>query len=92
VQHLSYSTQTPDDAEFVQLIYTSRLRKDKHQREQELTRMRLVDDYGLGDNPDVLFSFAEALYVRFRWAECFAITSRWVSFTLSTFSSRLIVA
>ncbi|EAU85567.2 cell division control protein 16 [Coprinopsis cinerea okayama7 len=81
IQGLSYSTQTPEDAEFVQLIYTSRLRKDKHHREHELTRMRLVDDYGLGDNPDVLFSFADALYASFRWAECFAITSRIMSLT-----------
>lgn len=35
-----------------------------------------MDDYGLGDNPDVLCSFADALYVSFRWADCFAITSR----------------
>jgi hypothetical protein len=32
--------------------------------------------YGLGDNPDVLFSFADALYAGFRWADCFAITER----------------
>ncbi|TFK21162.1 TPR-like protein [Coprinopsis marcescibilis] len=81
IQGLSYSAQTPEDAEFVQLMYTSRLRKDKHKREHELTRMRLVDDYGLGDNPDVLFSFADALYSGFRWAECYAITSRIMGLT-----------
>ncbi|KAF8737592.1 hypothetical protein AX14_012591 [Amanita brunnescens Koide BX004] len=76
VQGLAFSQQTPEDAEFVQLIYTSRLRKYKHNVEHALTRQRLVDDYGLGDNPDVLCSFADALYVSFRWADCFAITSR----------------
>jgi len=81
MQGLSYSTQTPEDAEFVQLIYTSRLRKDKHQAEHALTRSRLVDDFGLGDNPDVLFSFADALYTDFRWAECYAITSRIMGLT-----------
>ncbi|KAF8876755.1 hypothetical protein BD779DRAFT_1559710 [Infundibulicybe gibba] len=76
VQGLAYSSQTPQDAEFVQLIYTARLRKYKHVTEHALTRQRLVDEYGLGDNPDVLFSFADALYSNFRWADCFVITSR----------------
>lgn len=81
IQGLSYATQTPEDAEFVQLIYTSRLRKDKHHVEHALTRSRLVDDFGLGDNPDVMFSFADALYTDFRWAECYAITSRIMNMT-----------
>lgn len=76
MQGLAYSQQTPEDAEFVQLIYTTRLRKYKHNVEHALTRQRLVEDYSLGDNPDVLYSFADALYVNFRWADCFAITSR----------------
>ncbi|KDQ57264.1 hypothetical protein JAAARDRAFT_58730 [Jaapia argillacea MUCL 33604] len=76
VQGLAYKEQTPDDAEFVRLIYTARLRKYKHIEEQALVRRRLVEEFGLSDNPDVLFSFADALYAQFRWADCFAITSR----------------
>ncbi|KAG6849727.1 hypothetical protein H0H93_005930 [Arthromyces matolae] len=76
VQGLEYKQQTPQDAEFVRLIYTCRLRKYKHASEHALTRQRLVDEYGLGDNPDVLYSFADALYANFRWADCFVITSR----------------
>ncbi|KAJ7227065.1 cell division control protein 16 [Mycena pura] len=76
VQSLAYSSQTPQDASFVQLIYTARLRKYNHAAEHALTRRRLVEEYGLGDNPDVLFSFADALYTQFRWADCFAITTR----------------
>ncbi|KAF7794820.1 hypothetical protein EIP86_005962 [Pleurotus ostreatoroseus] len=79
VQTLSYKQQTPADAEFVRLIYTSRLRKYKHGEEHALARRKLVEDYGLGDNPDVLFSFADALYTQFRWADCFAITSKILS-------------
>jgi anaphase-promoting complex subunit 6 len=60
----------------VQLIYTARLRKNKHTAEHGLAHQRLVEEYGLGDNPDVLFSFAEALYARFCWSDCFAITTR----------------
>jgi anaphase-promoting complex subunit 6 len=82
VQGLAYGSQTPQDAAFVQLIYTTRLRKYKHAAEHALTRQRLVEEYGLGDNPDVLFSFADALYAEFRWADCFAITSRCVCFDL----------
>ncbi|PPQ91029.1 hypothetical protein CVT25_013954 [Psilocybe cyanescens] len=76
VQGLAYAAQAPEDAQFVQLIYTARLRKYKHHTEHALTRTRLVDEYGLGDNPDVLFSFADALYSSFRWADCFTMTSR----------------
>ncbi|KAL4062109.1 hypothetical protein V8B97DRAFT_2041620 [Scleroderma yunnanense] len=76
VQGLAYKQQTHDDADFIQLMYTSRLRKYKHAEEHALTRQRLVEDYQLPDNPDVLYSFADALYTQHRWADCFAITSR----------------
>ncbi|KAF9059802.1 hypothetical protein BDP27DRAFT_1340749 [Rhodocollybia butyracea] len=71
VQGLAYASQAPQDAAFIQLIYTTRLRKYKHAEEHALTRQRLVEEYGLGDNPDVLFSFADALYANFRWSDCF---------------------
>ena len=77
VAHRGYREQTPADADFVRLAYQSRLRKYKHTEEHALIRKRLVDEYGLGDNPDVLFSFADALYTQLRWADCFAVTSRY---------------
>jgi anaphase-promoting complex subunit 6 len=80
VQSLAYKEQTPEDAEFVRLVYTSRLRKYKHAKEHALTRRRLVEEFGLSDNPDVLFSFADALYAQFRWSDCYAITSRYELF------------
>ncbi|KAF9027129.1 TPR-like protein [Hymenopellis radicata] len=76
VQSLPYSAQVPKDAEFVQLMYTTRLRKYKHAEEHAITRQRLVQEYNLGDNPDVLYSFADSLYLSFRWKDCFTITSR----------------
>jgi anaphase-promoting complex subunit 6 len=76
VQSLAYKEQTPEDAEFVRLVYTSRLRKYKHAEEHALARKRLVKEFGLSDNPDVLFSFADTLYAQFRWLDCYAITSR----------------
>ncbi|KAG6330678.1 hypothetical protein ID866_8412 [Astraeus odoratus] len=76
IQGLAYKQQTNEDADFVQLMYTSRLRKCKHIEEHALTRQRLVEDYKLSDNPDVLYSFADALYTQFRWADCFVITTR----------------
>lgn len=76
IQKLSYAEQTPEDAEFIQLIYTIRLRKFKHLEEMSLARAKLVEDYGLGDNIDVLFGFADTLYSQFRWADCYAVTSR----------------
>lgn len=76
VQGLAYKEQTPEDADFMRIMYTSRLRKLKHAEEHALARTRLVDEYGLGDNPDVLYSFADALYTNFRFADCFTVTSR----------------
>lgn len=61
----------------MRIMYTSRLRKLKHAEEHTLARTRLVDEYGLGDNPDVLYSFADALYTNFRFADCFTVTSRY---------------
>ena len=83
MQTLAYKEQTPQDADFVRMMYTSRLRKYKHASEHALARKKLVQDYGLGDNPDVLFSFADALYSHFRWADCFTVTSRQVSQTFA---------
>jgi hypothetical protein len=85
VQGLAYKEQTPEDADFVQLIYTARLRKYKHAEEHALTRRRLADEFGLSDNPDVLFSFADALYAQFRWADCFILTSRYAVTRLCAF-------
>ena len=82
MQGLAYSSQTPEDASFVQLIYTARLRKYKHEAEHALTRQKLVEEYGLGDNPDVLYSFADALYAKFRWADCHLITQRCIIFSI----------
>lgn len=57
-------------------MYTSRLRKYRHAKEHALARRRLVEDYKLADNPDILYSFADALFIQLRWADCFVITSR----------------
>ena len=59
------------------MMYTSRLRKYKHAEEHALARRNLCEKYALSDNPDVMYSFADALYTQFRWADCFAITSRY---------------
>ena len=76
VQGLAYKQQIPEDAEFVRLIYTSRLRKYKHQAAHALAREKLVRDYGLRDNPDILWAFADELYVQGRWRDCIVVTSR----------------
>lgn len=82
IQSLAYLDQTPEDAEFVRLMYSSRLRKYKHDEEHAIIRRRLTKEFGLNDNPDVLHSFADTLYAQFRWADCFAITSRYVAISI----------
>lgn len=52
------------------------LEKFKHLEEMSVARARLVEEFGLGDNVDVLFGFADTLYSQYRWADCYAVTSR----------------
>ncbi|KAG9074149.1 anaphase promoting complex subunit cdc16 [Ceratobasidium sp. UAMH 11750] len=76
VEGLAYRDQAQDQAEFVKLMYTTRLKKFKHSAEIDAARRRLMEDYNLAENPDVLFGHADSLYAQYRWADCFAITSR----------------
>lgn len=48
----------------------------KHHEEITVARQRLTEDYGLGDDPDVLFGRADELYSGMHFAECYKITSR----------------
>ncbi|GEM06673.1 cell division control protein 16 [Rhodotorula toruloides] len=76
---LPFHAQTEDDAEFVRMMYTVRLKKLSHSNDMAIARQRLTDDYGLGEDPDVLFSRADELYNAMRYVECFKITSHIVS-------------
>lgn len=48
----------------------------KHGDKIALARKRLTEEFGLGDNCDLLYTLADSLYNQFRWADCFAVTSR----------------
>lgn len=50
-------------------------RQYKHQEETNLARKRLADEFGLGEDPDVLFGLADNLFASQRWADCFFVTS-----------------
>ncbi|KAK4700979.1 anaphase-promoting complex subunit 6, partial [Phenoliferia sp. Uapishka_3] len=76
IQGLRYQAQTGEDAEFVRMMYTVRLKKIKHRDEMTVARQRLTDEFGLGDDPDVLFGLADELYTGMRFAECFRVTSK----------------
>ncbi|QRV89813.1 cell division control protein [Ceratobasidium sp. AG-Ba] len=76
IEGLAYHEQAQDQADFVKLMYTTRLKKFKHSVEIDTARRRLMDEYDLAENPDVLFGHADALYAQYRWADCFAVTSR----------------
>jgi hypothetical protein len=47
-----------------------------HRDEIALARKRLTEEFGLGDNCDLLYTLADSLYNQLRWADCFAVTSR----------------
>ncbi|GAA5966860.1 hypothetical protein JCM21900_001177 [Sporobolomyces salmonicolor] len=74
IQSLPYHAQTEEDAEFIRMMYTL-----AHNRDIAVARQRLTDDYGLGDDPDVLFSLADEMYSGMRFAECFKVTTRILS-------------
>ncbi|KAF9507486.1 hypothetical protein BS47DRAFT_1321216 [Hydnum rufescens UP504] len=76
IQSLQYHQDDEYSAEFVRSIYTVRLRKHKHLDDMAVARHRLSTEYGMTDNADVLHGFAEALFAQYRYADCFAITSR----------------
>ncbi|ELU40752.1 cell division control protein 16 [Rhizoctonia solani AG-1 IA] len=76
IEGLAYREQAQEQAEFVKLMYTTRLKKFKHHAEIEAARKKLMEEYDLADNPDVMFGHADSLYAEYRWADCFAITSR----------------
>ncbi|BGP54532.1 anaphase-promoting complex subunit Cut9 [Rhodotorula sphaerocarpa] len=76
IQGLPFHAQTEDDAEFVRMMYTVRLKKVSHQTDMAIARQRLAEEYGLGQDPDVLFSRADELFNAMRYAECFKLTSR----------------
>ncbi|KAK4058555.1 anaphase-promoting complex subunit Cut9 [Microbotryomycetes sp. JL221] len=75
IQSLPYVAQTPEDSDFVQALYTVRLKKLSHHNEMQIARRRLSEEYGLAADPDVLFSKAEELFTGLRHTECYKLTS-----------------
>ncbi|KAH7107890.1 TPR-like protein [Auriculariales sp. MPI-PUGE-AT-0066] len=77
IQSLSYREHAREEADFVRLMYTIRLKKaSKRLKQMAQARRRLAQEFGLIENVDVMFGVADALYAQFRWADCFVITSR----------------
>ena len=94
IQGLEYRAQTGDDADFVKMMYTVRLKKVspsssssrtladhreiqiKHHDEMTIARERLTQEFGLGDDPDVLFGLADELYTGMKFAECYKVTTK----------------
>ncbi|GAA5910355.1 hypothetical protein JCM8208_006019 [Rhodotorula glutinis] len=74
IQGLPFHAQTEDDAEFVRMMYTI-----SHNNDMAIARQRLSDEYGLGNDPDVLCSRADELHGAMRFAECFKITTHILS-------------
>jgi len=88
VQNLAYRSQLPvDEANFVKLIYTTKLKKDGHVHEIARARAELTDTYALGENSDVLVGLADELYAKYKWEDCYAVTSKCASSSLSSAST-----
>ncbi|WVW85785.1 hypothetical protein I302_107823 [Kwoniella bestiolae CBS 10118] len=80
IRNLSYRKQlSEEDGHFVKLIYMTKLKKDGHVREVEEARQALTKQYGLGDNCDVLVGLADELYSKYKWEECYAVTTKILS-------------
>lgn len=39
-------------------------------------RQRLTQEFGLGEDPDVLYGLADELYTGLRFSDCYALTSK----------------
>lgn len=77
VQSLAYAAQTPADATLIRSIYTSRLSKSaSHLSQIERSLKTLRDEFGMRDDPDVMFGVADFLFSAWRWADCYRVTSR----------------
>jgi hypothetical protein len=61
------------------------LLKLKHLDEMAVARNRLIKEYGMTDNADLLYGFADALFAQYRYADCFAITSRYAEGVINCF-------
>ncbi|KAK4687933.1 hypothetical protein P7C73_g2183, partial [Tremellales sp. Uapishka_1] len=49
--------------------------KDSHVAEIQKARHELTTTYGLGDNCDVMVGLADELYSKYKWEDCYTITS-----------------
>lgn len=84
VQGLEYAAQAGDepgareDYELVRLLYTTQLSKQArtHAATTAAARRRLVAEYALDDDPDVLCGLAAELIARLRYSDAFVVTSR----------------
>jgi anaphase-promoting complex subunit 6 len=76
IQALEYHAQTPEDAEFIQALYTVRLKKVQHHAPLVHSLHVLRDQFGLADDPDAAFGLADWLYSNYRFVDCFRVTSR----------------
>jgi anaphase-promoting complex subunit 6 len=46
-------------------------------------REELSETYGLAENCDVLVGLADELYAKYKWEDCYAVTTKWVHNTRS---------
>lgn len=84
VQGLEYAAQAGEgegaveDHELVRLLYTTQLSKQGKGLVETtaVARRSLVEEYGLGDDPDVLHGLASELFARLRFSDAFIVTSR----------------
>ncbi|WRT68218.1 uncharacterized protein IL334_005194 [Kwoniella shivajii] len=80
IRNLSYRKQlSEEDANFVKMIYMTKLKKDGHVKEVTEAREALTTHYGLGDNCDVLVGLADELYAKYKWEDCYNVTSKILS-------------
>lgn len=77
INNLAYRQQLAnEEADFVRFMYISKLRKDAHVSEIAAARKQLVETYQLDDNCDVLVGLAEELFARYKWEDCYVVTSK----------------
>ncbi|ORY35353.1 hypothetical protein BCR39DRAFT_508962 [Naematelia encephala] len=77
VNNLAYRQQlSEEESRFVKLMYLTKLNKDAHIHEIKHAREELSSTYALSDNCDVLVGLADELYAKYRWEDCYNVTTK----------------
>ncbi|KAK9764013.1 anaphase-promoting complex subunit Cut9 [Basidiobolus ranarum] len=76
LESLQYNEHTTEDAQLIQLLYTTKLKKYDNEESLESAVNTLETEYKLANNSDVMFSKAETYYFKCDFKKCLEVTTK----------------